>query len=68
MEQKTIFPYKILNKDLKENMRIEEKMFEDYKEYQTFKEKNGSIVNTYKILEEYCKNDAKITKTSIIKF
>ncbi len=66
--EKGIFPYKILDKNLKENMKIEENMFNDKKEFNEFREKYGENINTYKILEEYCKNDALITKKSIVKY
>lgn len=68
IEEKTIFPYKILNKELKENMEIKENMFKSKKEYDDFTIEHGKEINTYKILEEYCINDVKITKKSIIKF
>ena len=68
VEQKGIFPYKILDKNLKENMIINKNMFNNYNEYLFFKEKYGKKINTYKILEEYCINDAEITKKAIIKY
>lgn len=68
MEEKTIFPYKILDKNLKKKMKIEEKMFNNREEYDEFKRKNGEEIDTYKILEDYCKNDAIITKKSIIRY
>jgi hypothetical protein len=68
VEEKGIFPYKILNKNLKDEMFIEEGMFKDNEEFIKFKDKYGYNIKTYEILEEYCKNDAKITKESIIKY
>ena len=68
IENKTIFPYKILNKELKEMMCVDEKMFNSAEEYVEFVEINGRNINTNKILEEYCKNDVLITKGSIIKY
>jgi hypothetical protein len=68
MEEKTIFPYKILNTEIKEETKIKEEMFNNNKEFEEFKKKNGDIIKTYKILEDYCKNDALITKKSIIKY
>jgi hypothetical protein len=68
VDEKGIFPYKILDKNLKEETTIEEKMFKDVEEFNKFKEKYGKIIKTYDILEEYCKNDAKITKESIVKY
>lgn len=68
VDEKGIFPYKILDKNLKEETTIEEKMFNDVDEFNKFKEKYGKIIKTYGILEEYCKNDAKITKESIVKY
>jgi hypothetical protein len=68
VEEKGIFPYKILKKDLKNEVRIEKEMFNSYEEYVNFKKKYGENIKTYDILEEYCINDAKITKESIIKY
>lgn len=68
IEQKSIFPYKILNKEIKEEIIIKEEMFNNKEEFKEFEEKNGSLIKTYDILEEYCKNDALITKKSIIKY
>jgi len=68
IEHKEIFPYNILNKDLKQTMIITKEMFKNEKEFILFSKKNGLLINTYKILEEYCKNDAIITKKSIIKY
>jgi hypothetical protein len=68
VEEKGIFPYKILNKNLKEEMIIEKEMFNNSEEFESFKKKYGKKIKTYEILEEYCKNDAKITKKSIIKY
>jgi hypothetical protein len=68
VDEKGVFPYKILDKNLKEETNVEEEMFKDVEEFNKFKEKYGKIIKTYHILEEYCKNDAKITKESIIKY
>jgi hypothetical protein len=68
IEEKGIFPYKILDENLKEEIDIKEEMFNSNSDYIEFKKIYGSSINTYKILEEYCKNDAKITKISIIKY
>jgi hypothetical protein len=68
VDEKGVFPYKILDKNLKEETSVEEEMFKDVEEFNKFKEKYGKIIKTYHILEEYCKNDAKITKESIIKY
>lgn len=68
MDQKTIFPYKILDKNLKEIIEINEEMFNNREEFLEFSKQKGNMINTYEILEEYCKNDAKITKESIIKY
>jgi hypothetical protein len=68
VDEKGVFPYKILDKNLKEETSVEEEMFRDVEEFNKFKEKYGKIIKTYHILEEYCKNDAKITKESIIKY
>lgn len=68
IENKEIFPYKILNEKLEKNIKVEKWMFKDEEEYEKFVEKNGINIETNKILEEYCKNDAIITKKSIIKY
>lgn len=68
IKQKTIFPYKILNNNLKEHIYVTENMFKNLREYEEFICENGRNINTYKILEKYCKNDAKITQESIIKY
>ena len=68
VEEKGIFPYKILKKDLKSDVKIEKEMFNSEEEYVKFKKKYGENIRTYEILEEYCINDAKITKESIIKY
>lgn len=68
VNEKGVFPYKILNENLKEETVIEEKMFKDKEEFDIFKGKYGEVIKTYDILEEYCKNDVKITKESIIKY
>lgn len=66
--QKGIFPYSILNKNIKELTIINKNMFKNIEEYEYFKEKYGHTIKTFEILEEYCKNDAKITKESIVKY
>jgi hypothetical protein len=43
-------------------------MFNNNEDFLKFSVLNGTKINTYKILEEYCKNDAEITKKSIIEF
>ena len=68
VEEKGIFPYKILNKSLKDEVKIEKEMFNDINEYEKFKERYGNNIKVYEILEEYCINDAIITKESIIKY
>lgn len=68
IEEKGIFPYKILNQDLKEWIIIKKDMFKNVDDFNKFIEKYGEFVEIYKILEEYCKNDAKITKKSIINY
>lgn len=68
IDQKGIFPYKILNNDMKSEMKIKKKMFNNDDEYNCFIRIYGKKIKTYEILEEYCKNDALITKKSIIKF
>jgi len=68
VNEKGIFPYKILNKNLKEEMVIDKSMFKNEYEYNVFREIYGDNIKTFDILEEYCKNDALITKKSIIKY
>jgi hypothetical protein len=68
IEEKSIFPYKILNKNLKKYIYVEKEMFKNDEEYEDFIAINGKEIDVFKILEEYCKNDAKITKNSIIKY
>lgn len=68
IKEKGIFPYKILNKKLKKEININKKMFNNENEYKKFLIENGKKINTYKILEEYCKNDAQITKQAIIEY
>jgi DNA polymerase type B, organellar and viral len=68
VEEKGIFPYKILDKNLKDEIKIEKEMFNTAEEYEKFKEKYSENIKVYDILEEYCINDAKITKESIIKY
>lgn len=69
INEKTIFPYKILEKGIfKKEMIINDSMFKNFNEYIKFKDTYGEKIDTYKILEEYCKNDALITKNSIIKY
>lgn len=68
IEEKTIFPYKILDKNLKEEVVVKEEMFKNKKEFIEFTKIHGKNIKTFEILEEYCKNDALITKKSIIKY
>lgn len=69
IEQKTAFPYKILDtKKIKDMLTINKKMFENDEEYYKFLKENNKKINTYDVLEKYCKNDASITKKSINKY
>ena len=69
IEQKTAFPYKILDtKKIKEIIKVKEKMFENKEEYNKFLKENSKKINIYDVLEKYCKNDALITKKSINKY
>lgn len=68
VEEKGIFPYKILDINMKNEMILNSKMFNNEEEYIKFTEKYSNNIRTYDILEEYCKNDAKITKDAIIKY
>lgn len=66
---KEVFPYKILNKEIKEYMNIEKEMFNNDEDFEDFKKKNGVYnINIFKILQKYCENDSIITKNSIIKY
>jgi hypothetical protein len=68
IDEKSIFPYKILTEKMEEKITIKKEMFENNNEYQIFKKTYGKNINTFDILEKYCKNDAIITKKSIIKY
>lgn len=68
VEEKGVFPYKILDVNIKEVMEMESDMFNSNEDFEKFVCKYGRIVNVYNVLEEYCKNDARITKESIIKY
>jgi hypothetical protein len=69
IEQKTAFPYKILDtKKIKEIINVNIKMFENKEEYDKFLKENNKKINIYDVLEKYCKNDALITKKSINKY
>jgi hypothetical protein len=46
-------------------MNVEEKHFNSLDDFNKFKNKNGTKIKTYEILEEYCKNDVIITKKAI---
>ena len=49
-------------------MVVNEEMFTNKNEYEYFINEHGKEINTYKILENYCKNDSYITKKAIIKY
>jgi hypothetical protein len=68
IEEKSIFPYKILTEKIKKNISVKKEMFENNNEYENFLKIYGKKINTFDILEKYCKNDAYITKKSIIKY
>lgn len=68
VNEKTPFPYKILNENLKEVMKLEENDFNTLEDFKKFVSNNNEIINTYKIIEEYCINDAEITKKAINKY
>jgi hypothetical protein len=67
-EEKGIFPYSILTRDMRSRELMIPNFFKTEEDYISFIEKNGEIIDTFNVLEEYCKNDALITKNSIIKF
>ena len=67
--KKGIFPYSILNiNSIKEITFIKENMFKTNEDYIFFINSYGKKIKTFKVLEEYCKNDALITKESITKY
>lgn len=68
LEQKGIFPYKILNENFQKTVLIDKSMFETNEDCEKFINENGTIIDAYEVLEKYCKNDAYITKHSIIKY
>ena len=68
IEQKTIFPYKILDKTLEKYVTVKKENFKNTDEYLKFVKEYGNFINTFEILENYCKNDAIITKKSVIKY
>lgn len=65
IEEKSIFPYKLLNINIKEIMYMKKNFFNNDNEYNIFVSKYGIKVNIFNILEEYCKNDVSITKKAI---
>lgn len=65
---KDIFPYKILTPKIKRIIKINSNDFNSYNEYELFSKTHGNIVDIFKILKNYCINDAIITKVSINKF
>lgn len=65
VEEKGIFPYKILNKNVKEHMLVTKDLFKNEEEYHNFLKENSEYINVYALLEKYCKNDVLITKKSI---
>lgn len=68
IEKKKIFPYGILNNNLKKQQEVSSEMFNTVEDYNNFIKIYGKIINVYKVIEDYCKNDALITKKSIIYF
>lgn len=68
IEEKGVFPYKILDKNLKNIITIDNNMFEKKEDYEKFIKKYGNKVDIYKILKEYCENDVNITKKAILKY
>jgi hypothetical protein len=67
-EEKGIFPYKILDTNMKEKMLLKKEMFKSLDEFEKFVGRYGEEINTYEVLKEYCENDALITKKSIINY
>lgn len=65
IQEKKIFPYGILNMKLKKIMKLKKEDFNNINEYENFINEYGKEINTYNILEEYCKNDVLITKKAI---
>lgn len=68
VKQKGVFPYKILDRSMPDKILISKDMFDNDYDYNSFTSEYGFKINTYDILEEYCKNDVDITKKSIIEY
>lgn len=67
-EEKGVFPYNIFNENILEEVYIKSSDFNSIFEYEIFLKKYGERIKPYKILKEYCINDAIITKKAITKF
>ena len=67
-QKKLIFPYKILNSDFKEIIKLVEGDFNSKDEYTAFLEDNNIIINAFKLLKAYCINDVYITKLVVTEF
>lgn len=67
-KNKTIFPYNILNNNIKKYMKLNNEHFNSKEDYIKFTKDNGNWINTDKLIENYCKNDAIITKKSIVEY
>jgi len=68
IEEKSIFPYKLLDENITEYMLLQKEHFNNENEYILFTEKYGNMPNIFNILKEYCINDVHITKKAINKF
>lgn len=66
VEEKGVFPYKILTEKVKESMLLKKRDFNSKLEYEVFTKIYGKEIDVFKIIKIYCENDALITKKSII--
>jgi hypothetical protein len=68
IEEKFIFPYKILDQNIEQYMEIKKEYFNNSYDYTIFVNKYGNNPNIFEILKEYCINDTYITKKAINRF
>ena len=63
--EKGIFPYNILNGNIRRVVKLRKEDFVNHKDYLTFITQYSCIVDIFDILKEYCMNDVTITKLLI---
>lgn len=69
VNNKSIFPYKILTNKIKKIVDLKPEDFNNNDDYNYFLYKYGvNNIDIFKILKDYCENDVYITKVSINKF